>query len=42
MRSAVEQAGKPENEAAARAKALYEYAPTSIYSAKYDRSTDFL
>ena len=36
MSAVAEQTGKPENEAAARAKALYEYGPTSIYSSKHD------
>jgi hypothetical protein len=31
-----EQTAKPDSEAAARAKALYEYGPTSIYSSKHD------
>jgi hypothetical protein len=31
-----EKTGKPEIEAAARAKALYEYGPTSIYASKHD------
>lgn len=31
-----EQSAKPDSEAAARAKALYEYGPTSIYSSKHD------
>ncbi|MFJ5368051.1 alpha/beta hydrolase [Bosea sp. CER48] len=36
MSAVAEQTRKPENEAAARAKALYEYGPTSIYSSKHD------
>ena len=36
MSAVAEQTGKPEDEAAARGKALYEYGPTSIYSAKHD------
>ncbi|MGO4172942.1 alpha/beta hydrolase [Bosea sp. TAF32] len=36
MSAVAEQTAKPEIEAAARAKALYEYGPTSIYAAKYD------
>lgn len=36
MSAVAEQTGKPEIEAAARAKALYEYGPTSIYASKHD------
>jgi len=36
LSAVAEQTRKPENEAAARAKALYEYGPTSIYSSKHD------
>ena len=36
MNAVAEQTAKPETEAAARAKALYEYGPTSIYSSKHD------
>ena len=36
MNAVAEQTAKPDTEAAARAKALYEYGPTSIYSSKHD------
>ena len=36
MNAVAEQTAKPDAEAAARAKALYEYGPTSIYSSKHD------
>ena len=36
MNAVAEQTAKPDSEAAARAKALYEYGPTSIYSSKHD------
>lgn len=36
MSAVAEQTAKPDAEAAARAKALYEYGPTSIYSSKHD------
>ncbi len=36
MNAVAEQTAKPDPEAAARAKALYEYGPTSIYSSKHD------
>ncbi|MGO4403758.1 alpha/beta hydrolase [Bosea sp. RAF48] len=36
MSAVAEKTGKPEIEAAARAKALYEYGPTSIYASKHD------
>lgn len=36
MNAVAEQTAKPDTEAAARAKALYEYEPTSIYSSKHD------
>ncbi|BCB17567.1 alpha/beta hydrolase [Bosea sp. ANAM02] len=36
MNAVAEQPAKPDAEAAARAKALYEYGPTSIYASKHD------
>ena len=36
MNAVAEQTAKPDTEAAARAKALYEYGPTSIYASKHD------
>lgn len=36
MSAVAEQTAKPDAEATARAKALYEYGPTSIYSSKHD------
>ncbi|CAH1664365.1 Alpha/beta hydrolase [Hyphomicrobiales bacterium] len=36
MNAVAEQTAKPDAEAAARAKALYEYGPTSIYASKHD------
>ena len=36
MNAVAEQTAKPDTEAVARAKALYEYGPTSIYSSKHD------
>ena len=36
MNAVAEQTAKPDAEAAARARALYEYGPTSIYSSKHD------
>jgi hypothetical protein len=36
VNAVAEQTAKPDAEAAARAKALYEYGPTSIYSSKHD------
>jgi len=36
VNAVAEQTAKPDTEAAARAKALYEYGPTSIYSSKHD------
>jgi hypothetical protein len=36
VNAVAEQTAKPDSEAAARAKALYEYGPTSIYSSKHD------
>ena len=36
MNAVAEQTAKPDSEAAARARALYEYGPTSIYASKHD------
>ena len=36
MSAVPDQTGKPEDEAAARGRALYEYGPTSIYAARHD------